>query len=65
MEKECAKCDGKGYCLTCNGYGHVKLQPRKECPECYGSGSCPECDGYGYLKMENKISTRRVRRWQE
>ena len=63
--KECHKCDGKGYCLTCNGYGYVKLQSRKECPECSGSGSCPECDGYGYLKMENKISTRRVRRWQE
>jgi len=47
--KECHKCDGRGYCLTCNGYGYVKLQPKKECPECSGSGSCPECDGYGYL----------------
>ncbi len=63
--KECLKCDGKGYCLTCNGYGYVKLQARKECPECSGSGSCPECDGYGYLKWRTRYLMRRMRRRQE
>jgi len=49
-EEECPKCDGRGFCLTCDGYGYIKLQPKTECPDCSGSGNCPECDGYGKIK---------------
>ena len=55
-KKECTKCDGRGFCLTCDGYGYVK---KIECPECSGSGSCPECDGLGYLTNGGRINERR------
>jgi len=46
-EEECPKCDGRGFCLTCDGYGQIN---GTECPDCSGSGNCPECDGYGKIK---------------
>ena len=51
MAKECTKCDGRGFCLTCDGMGEIgnKIE-LKECPDCSGNGSCPECDGLGYLE---------------
>jgi len=51
-EEECPTCDGRGFCLTCDGYGYVKLQPKTECPDCSGSGSCRDCDGSGKIKKE-------------
>lgn len=42
--KVCPKCDGKGFCKTCDG--HAMLHG-KECEACNGVGYCEECEGFG------------------